>query len=271
MTPRRPRPEDGDRPQPQADSGRKVRRSAELGKVIKQHDWNEYDIIARGNHIIEKINGQLMCELTDEDTLARKDGSLHSIHAGQPMKVQFRNIRLKTFAAAGSGPSAGKGPKGGIGASTASGPAASGVGKIKKVVFIAGKPSHGYMQHGHWPGSLLLAKRLNESGLPVHAEVVAQRLARRSQRPGRRRRGGDLRRRRTRASAHGPLEEFDKLMKKGVGLACIHYAVEIPKGEPGEKMLSWIGGYSEVRMVGQSLLAGRVQGVSQPSGRANGH
>ena len=42
--------------------------SAELAKVIKKHDWNEYDIVARGNHIIEKINGQLMCEVTDEDS-----------------------------------------------------------------------------------------------------------------------------------------------------------------------------------------------------------
>ena len=40
----------------------------ELAKAIKKHDWNQYDIVARGNHIIQKINGQLMCELTDEDT-----------------------------------------------------------------------------------------------------------------------------------------------------------------------------------------------------------
>jgi hypothetical protein len=67
-----------------------------LGKVIKKQDWNEYDIIAQGNHIIQKINGQLMCEVTDEDTMARKDGIIAlQIHAGPPMKVQFRNIRLK--------------------------------------------------------------------------------------------------------------------------------------------------------------------------------
>ena len=68
----------------------------ELANVIKKHQWNEYHIIARGNHIIEKINGQLMCELTDEDSVARKDGIIAlQLHAGQPMKVQFRNIRLK--------------------------------------------------------------------------------------------------------------------------------------------------------------------------------
>ena len=68
----------------------------ELGKVIKLHDWNEYDIMAQGNHITEKVNGQLMCEVTDEDTMARKDGIIAlQIHAGKPMKVQFRNIRIK--------------------------------------------------------------------------------------------------------------------------------------------------------------------------------
>ena len=70
--------------------------SNELGATIKKHDWNEYHIIADGNHIIQKINGRLMCELTDENTEARKDGVIAlQIHAGPPMKVQFRNIRLK--------------------------------------------------------------------------------------------------------------------------------------------------------------------------------
>jgi hypothetical protein len=70
--------------------------SKELAKVIKKQDWNEYHIIARGNHILQKINGQLMCELTDEDSVARKDGVIAlQIHVGPPMKVQFRNIQLK--------------------------------------------------------------------------------------------------------------------------------------------------------------------------------
>ena len=70
--------------------------SRELAKVIRRQDWNEYHIIARENHIIEKINGQLMCELIDDDAMARRDGVIAlQIHAGQPMKVQFRNLRLK--------------------------------------------------------------------------------------------------------------------------------------------------------------------------------
>ena len=41
------------------------------------------------------------------------------------------------------------------------------------------------------------------------------------------------------------LEIIQKLMDKGVGIACLHYAVEVPKGKPGEKFLDWIGGYYE--------------------------
>ena len=70
--------------------------AAELAKFIKSHDWNEYDITARGNRIVEKVNGHLMCELVDEDQAARKDGIIAlQIHQGRPMKVQFRNVRFK--------------------------------------------------------------------------------------------------------------------------------------------------------------------------------
>ncbi|HND00301.1 MAG TPA: dehydrogenase, partial [Myxococcota bacterium] len=36
------------------------------------------------------------------------------------------------------------------------------------------------------------------------------------------------------------------LMAKGVGLGCAHYGVEVPKGEPGDALLAWIGGYFEM-------------------------
>ena len=69
----------------------------ELAKVIKKGaDWNEYDIIAQGDHFSQKVNGTPMCELTDNDTVARKDGIIAlQLHAGKPMKVQFRNIRIR--------------------------------------------------------------------------------------------------------------------------------------------------------------------------------
>jgi type 1 glutamine amidotransferase len=41
------------------------------------------------------------------------------------------------------------------------------------------------------------------------------------------------------------LETMQKLMDKGVGVVCMHYAVEVPKGKPGDKFLDWMGGYYE--------------------------
>ena len=41
------------------------------------------------------------------------------------------------------------------------------------------------------------------------------------------------------------LDEMDALAKKGVGIVCLHYGVEVPKGPAGEKFLEWIGGYFE--------------------------
>ena len=43
----------------------------------------------------------------------------------------------------------------------------------------------------------------------------------------------------------GHLEEMNALAKKGVGIAMLHYAVEVPKGKPGNDMLNWTGGYFE--------------------------
>ena len=42
----------------------------------------------------------------------------------------------------------------------------------KKIVFIAGKPSHPAGAHEHRAGSMLLADGLNKSGLPIEAVVV---------------------------------------------------------------------------------------------------
>ncbi|MBU6302693.1 MAG: ThuA domain-containing protein [Verrucomicrobia bacterium] len=39
--------------------------------------------------------------------------------------------------------------------------------------------------------------------------------------------------------------EFDRLMRQGVGLACLHYAVEVPLGPAAKGMSQWMGGYFE--------------------------
>ena len=50
------------------------------------------------------------------------------------------------------------------------------------------------------------------------------------------------------------LQQLAPLMKKGVGLACIHWAVE-PTPDKGEKeMLAWMGGAFRTELVGQPHL-----------------
>jgi len=71
--------------------------SAELRKKVKRGEWNAYQIIAQGNHLRQIINGQLMVDVTDNDPQFRRFRGIlaFQLHGGFPMKVQFRNIRLK--------------------------------------------------------------------------------------------------------------------------------------------------------------------------------
>ena len=71
--------------------------SEELQALIKKEDWNEYVIIAKGNHIQEFINGRATVDVTDEcEAKAAKSGVIAlQLHAGQPMTVEFKNLRIK--------------------------------------------------------------------------------------------------------------------------------------------------------------------------------
>lgn len=44
---------------------------------------------------------------------------------------------------------------------------------------------------------------------------------------------------------NGHVPEFDKVMRTGAGIACLHYGVEVPIGPSGKGMLAWMGGYFE--------------------------
>ena len=71
-----------------------------LAAHAKAEDWNEYHLIARGNVLTHLLNGHLMSVVIDDDPKGRKfDGLLGvQVHVGPPMKVEFRNIRLKRLA-----------------------------------------------------------------------------------------------------------------------------------------------------------------------------
>lgn len=71
-----------------------------LKAFIKSDDWNQLHIIARGNTLIHILNGHVMSVVVDDDAAKRAaSGWLgFQMHTGAPMKVQFRNIWLKTVA-----------------------------------------------------------------------------------------------------------------------------------------------------------------------------
>jgi hypothetical protein len=70
--------------------------NAAIQAAIKKEDWNEYRIVAKGNHVQHFINGMQTIDVTDEDTAnAPKEGLLAlQIHQGPPMVVQFKNFKL---------------------------------------------------------------------------------------------------------------------------------------------------------------------------------
>jgi len=193
--------------------------SAALMANINKDDWNEYHIKALGNVIALSINGKVTAEVVDHDTKNKdRSGVLAlQLHAGPPMKVQFKDIHLKRLKMC----------------------------QKKKIVLVAGPRSHGYGSHEHNAGCLLLAKLLNENMPNIQAAVYtngwpkdptafdnANAVAIYCDGGG-----GHV--------VMGHLDQVDKLAKKGVGIACLHYGVEVPKGEPGNYLLDWIGGYFE--------------------------
>lgn len=65
-------------------------------EAVKKGDWNEFTIIAKGNKLTHKINGETTMEFTDnqKDKAATEGILALQIHKGPPMKVQFKDIEL---------------------------------------------------------------------------------------------------------------------------------------------------------------------------------
>lgn len=78
--------------------------SAAIQAAIKNEDWNDYVVVAHGNHLVHTINGHVTVDVTDEDAAhAAKSGVLAlQVHVGSPMVVQFKNVRIKKLAGAAS-------------------------------------------------------------------------------------------------------------------------------------------------------------------------
>jgi len=196
--------------------------SADLQKSIKKEDWNDYEIIADGNHLTHKINGRVTSEVIDQQQgAAARSGLLAlQLHAGPPMTVEFKNVRLKRT----------KFNDG-----------------YKKIVLVAGTPSHGPGDHEFNAGSILLKKCLDQGAPHVVSAVYLNGWPKD---PTAFDNADSILLYMDGGNGHpvvqrSRLAELDELMKRGVGLCCAHYAVEVPKEKGGPDFLKWIGGYYE--------------------------
>jgi putative heme-binding domain-containing protein len=80
------------------ETGKKKVVSSFVPKALDITQWITYEIICKGNHIVHKVNGEVAINLTDNDKKRIRKGRIGlQLHAGKPMKVDFRNIRLKRF------------------------------------------------------------------------------------------------------------------------------------------------------------------------------
>ena len=207
-------------------AGEPIGATEELQKVIKPGDWNQLRIVAQGPKLQHFINGQLMSETTDEQEGKRSaEGILAlQLHAGPPMKAEFRGIKLKRTKLADG---------------------------RKKIVLVAGRPSHAAGEHEHRAGVMLLEKCLDAAAAAGGPRIVTATYT-----------GGwpadptafdnadalfffaDG------GGGHPVLQssrlaQIDGLARRGVGTAFLHYAVEVPKEKGGPEFLDWMGGYFE--------------------------
>src|SRR4030095_7302784 len=71
----------------------------EIRAAIKPGDWNEYVVIAQESRLRHSVNGVQTVGVVDEARGKRLSSGVLALelHAGEPMTVQFKDIRLKTL------------------------------------------------------------------------------------------------------------------------------------------------------------------------------
>ncbi len=135
-----------------------------------------------------------------------------------------------------------------VGTAAALGSISAREGESRKVLMIAGTPSHGPGDHEFNAGTTLLKKCLDRAGISGLTTVLQLNGWPRDEAVfdgvhaiflycdgG----GGHPFIQKNRLSFIG------ELMKQGVGLMCAHFAVEVPKDRGGAEFKEWIGGYYE--------------------------
>lgn len=82
-----------------------VSQTVALGSVdsltagLLPNQWHDFHLIVRGNRMQHFINGRLMSDVTDEDTLNRSTKGLIGVqvHVGPAMKVQYKHLQLMQY------------------------------------------------------------------------------------------------------------------------------------------------------------------------------
>lgn len=78
----------------------KISSDAAVAEAVNRDGWNDYVITARGNTLTQTLNGVPTMMLIDNEKAKAADCGVLALqlHAGPPMTVRFRSIRLKRFA-----------------------------------------------------------------------------------------------------------------------------------------------------------------------------
>jgi hypothetical protein len=67
-----------------------------IDRILKKGDWNDYEIVAEGNHIKLSINGTVTADYTEEDPDIPESGRIAvQVHSGPPLEVRFRDMRIQ--------------------------------------------------------------------------------------------------------------------------------------------------------------------------------
>lgn len=87
----------------QPDGKKKAYAATDRPNPVKLDEWHEYSIIANGNHLTHKIDSKTTVEIFDHQVSERELEGLIALqlHVGPAMKVQFKNVMLKTLPAGG--------------------------------------------------------------------------------------------------------------------------------------------------------------------------
>jgi hypothetical protein len=66
---------------------------------VPNDEWHEFTVVARGNHLIHKLDDQVAVEVFDHDPDKRSlEGILGiQLHGGPPMKVQVKDVWLRVL------------------------------------------------------------------------------------------------------------------------------------------------------------------------------